>query len=138
MTEMIKRNLFVCQGNVDRSRAGEGVYFEMLREMGFRVGPFTSLEIFDFYIGSAGVEVSAPNAFNGSIQLTSGLVELADRIFSADDLITLRLVKDFAVRREQIVQLNVEDGRSLIVPDQAESLFREYRQKLKDYLPARR
>lgn len=132
-----KRNLFVCLGNVDRSPAGEGVYFEMLRERGFKVGPFTSMDVFDIYVGSAGIEVSAQNAFNGSVQLTSELACLADRIFSVDDAVTLRLRNQFGVRRDQIVQLDIEDGRSLLVPDQARSLFEEYRRKLADYVPER-
>jgi len=132
-----KRNLFVCQGNVDRSPAGEGVYFEMLRERGFNVGPFTSMDVFDFYVGSAGIEVSAQNAFNGSVQLTLGLVALADRIFSADYLVTRGLVEKFGAYSKEIIQLNVEDGRSLLVPDQARSLFEEYRRKLRDYVPER-
>ena len=133
-----KRNLFVCVGNVDRSKSGEEVYRQMLQERGFIVEPFASIADVDFYVGSAGIEVSAPNAFNGSVQLTSGLVALANRIFSVGELVTQRLVVDFGAHPREIIQLDIEDGRSLLVPDQARSLYGEFFLKLMPYVPQRR
>ena len=128
-----KRNLFVCIGNVDRSKAGELVYSQLLREGGFSVGPFESRGVFDFYVGSAGILVSAQNEFNGSVQLTVEMARRADRIFSVEDLVTRRLIESFGAKLGQIVQLDIEDGRSLIVPEQASDLFMEYVQKLEKY-----
>ena len=132
-----KRNLFVCVGNIDRSKAGELVYIDLLKQNGFQVGHFWSMDVFDFYVGSAGIEVSAQARFNGSTQVNSPMVSLADRIFSVEDNVTQRLVNYFGAGLDKIIHLNIEDGRSLIVPEQAKSLFEEYRFKLKQYVPER-
>jgi predicted protein tyrosine phosphatase len=134
----LKRNLFVCVGNVDRSKAGEMIYSQMLREQGFLVDNFFSIRDADFYVGSAGIQVSAEAEFNGSIQLDWRMVEAANRIFSIDEFITQALVRDFSAKRERIVQLDIQDGRSLIVSEQAKSLFEEFREKLRGYVPERK
>ncbi len=134
---MYRRNLFVCQGNIDRSKAGELIYSQMLKEAGFKVEDFFSIRDADFYVGSAGIQVSAEAEFNGSVQLDWRMIEAADRVFSIDESITLVLVKDFSARRERTVQLDIPDGRSLLIPEQAESLFREFREKLRGYVPHR-
>lgn len=130
-----KRNLFVCQGNVDRSVAAADMFGVMLRGRGFRVGKLEDVDGFDYYIGSAGLCVSAQNAFNGSVQLTTDMIGRAERIFVADGRILHDLLKEYKIAGKMFVQLNIEDGRSLIVPEQAEDLYAEVRRKLRAYMP---
>jgi hypothetical protein len=134
---MENRYLFVCMGNVDRSVAGETVFKELLEREGFNVGKLNEKKICDFYIGSAGLFVSASNLVNGSVQLTKVMARRVGNIFSSDSHVTRGLVTNYNVPIKKIIQLDVEDGRSLIVPEQANELYEEFRRKLGGYLSER-
>jgi protein-tyrosine-phosphatase len=131
---MNNKYLFVCVGNVDRSKAGEDIFKVMLRERGFSVGEFFENDGFDFYVGSAGIEVSQAHKPQ-SVQLTRVMTRRAGRIFSVEDFVTKSLVEDYNVSARKIIQLDIEDGRSLIIEEEAQSLYSEFRRKLRDYLP---
>ncbi len=137
--KMIKynRNLFVCSGNVDRSVAGEIIFREGLEKKGFSVGKFSDLDGFDFYVGSAGIDVAEKDKMNGSMQLTEDMARRANRIFSIDEMITTELMSKYGVRKSKIVQLDIFEGRSLMVYEEAISLYGEFRRKLEKYLPRR-
>jgi len=130
---MQDRYLFVCMGNIDRSVAGEAIFRELLENKGFNVGKLNEKRGHDFYVGSAGVCVSNSNAVNGSIQLTNDMVRKVGNIFSVDFAVTKCLTENFRVPERKIIQLDIEDGRSLIVPEQANELYTEFRMKLGKY-----
>ncbi|MEI7718701.1 MAG: hypothetical protein WCI72_02445 [archaeon] len=127
------RYLFVCVGNVDRSVAGEIILRELLEKDGFDVGKLNERRGHDFYVGSAGIEVSEANKPQ-SIQLTKEMTRRVGRIFSVEDFVTNGLINNYSVPTRKIFQLNIEDGRSLLIEEEAQSLYDEFRRKLADYL----
>lgn len=133
--KICRRFLFVCAGNVDRSRTGEITFKRELESLGFKVGKFDESRGFDFYVGSAGLSVAEKDIFNGSTQLTSNMVRRANRIFSIDSAITEGLRRDYNVSLKRIVQLDIQDFRNLIVEEEANSLYDEFKRKLEAYLP---
>ena len=128
------RYLFVCMGNVDRSVAGESIFRELFGARGFDVGKLNERKGHDFYVGSAGLIVSNANVMNGSVQLTNEMARKVGTVFSIDALVTKGLVKSYNVPGRKIVQLDIEDGRSLLIEEEAQSLYGEFRRKLTDYL----
>lgn len=127
------RYLFVCMGNVDCSKAGESIFKAILEERGFLVGRLNEKKGFDFYVGSAGIEVSESHKPQ-SVQLTREMTRWVGRIFSVDDFVTKGLINNYGVPIRKIFQLDIEDGRSLLIEEEAQSLYVEFRRKLTDYL----
>lgn len=132
-----KKYLFVCNANINRSKACESIFTDMLKERGFTVGNLESKVENDFYVGSAGVQTKQ-HGNQDSVQYTPEMGRYADVIFSADEIVMTRLIAEYAANLRKLVNLDIPDdydGDNEVHYRKLSALIKE---KLKAYLPMKK
>lgn len=132
-----RKYLFVCTANINRSKTGELILTDLLKEKGFSVGKLESSVESDFYVGSAGVQVKECGN-QDSVQYTPEMGRLADVIFSADEIVMTRLISQYAANIRKLVNLDIPDDFDADNEVHYRKLVALFREKLTQYVPMKK
>lgn len=132
-----KKYLFVCNANINRSKTGEIVLADMLKERGFSVCKLESTVESDFYVGSAGVRVNECGN-QDSVQYTPEMGRLVDIIFSADEVVMTQLISQYAVNLSKLVNLDIPDDYDVDNEVHYRKLVALFKEKLAPYVPTKK
>lgn len=135
---MVKKYLFICLANIDRSKTGEIVFKDMLKERGYSVGSLEEILQADFYVGSAGVRANEFGCKGYSVQYSSEIGDGADVIFVADELVFSLLKEMDSKNLAKVVQLDIPDTYKASDEVDYRKMVDLFKDKLLPYMPKKK
>lgn len=129
-----RKYLFVCSANIDRSKTGEIVFGDMLKERGYSVGKLEESLERDFYVGSAGINATKYGN-QDSVQYTKEMGNLADVILVAhEEIVDVLNILD-SDNKHKFVDLNIADDYDTEHERDYRELVKIFKEKLLEYMP---